>query len=217
MVGTLIRDIEDNADLSTEQKILLAARTVFHKKGFVATRTRDIAEESGINLALLNYYFRSKAKLFEIVMIDTMADFLQSLMKNLNDVDTNLAQKVEMIAAHYIDFMSEHPDIPVFLLTEMRNDVANFAEKLPFRERIEETVFMQQYLAEVVQGKVSEPDPLNFLMNLLGLILVPFLMKPVLLTEHRLDEGQFSKMMQQRKKLIPIWVNAMLEADIAEG
>lgn len=30
--------------------------------GYAATRTRDIAEEAGINLALLNYYFRNKEK-----------------------------------------------------------------------------------------------------------------------------------------------------------
>lgn len=47
-------------DQSTEQKIIEAARTVFTKKGFAATRTRDIADEAGINLALLNYYFGSK-------------------------------------------------------------------------------------------------------------------------------------------------------------
>ena len=44
------------ADLSTEQKIKEAAQKVFMKKGYAATRTRDIAEEAGINLALLNYY-----------------------------------------------------------------------------------------------------------------------------------------------------------------
>ena len=45
---------------STEEKIMNAARAVFQRKGFAGTRTRDIAEEAGINLALLNYYFRSK-------------------------------------------------------------------------------------------------------------------------------------------------------------
>lgn len=54
------KQIERNLDINTEAKILEAARTIFHKKGYAATRTRDIAEEAGINLALLNYYFRSK-------------------------------------------------------------------------------------------------------------------------------------------------------------
>ena len=44
-------------ELTTEQKIIEAAQKIFTQKGFAATRTRDIAEESGINLALINYYF----------------------------------------------------------------------------------------------------------------------------------------------------------------
>ncbi len=53
---------------STEDKIKQAARKLFTKNGFAAVKTRDIAAEAGINLALLNYYFRSKKKLFEIII-----------------------------------------------------------------------------------------------------------------------------------------------------
>ena len=50
--------IEEN-NLSTEEKLKEAARIVFTKKGYAATKTRDIAEEAGLNLALFHYYFRS--------------------------------------------------------------------------------------------------------------------------------------------------------------
>ena len=76
-------------DSSTEEKIKIAARHVFHIKGYAGTRTRDIAEEAGINLALLNYYFRSKEKLFEIVMMETLRDFLQSLTSVFNDMESS--------------------------------------------------------------------------------------------------------------------------------
>ena len=46
-----------------EQKIKDAARKVFQAKGYDAARTRDIAEEAGVNLALINYYYRSKESL----------------------------------------------------------------------------------------------------------------------------------------------------------
>lgn len=47
-------------DVSTEEKIKAAAKKLFTKNGFEATRTRDIAEEAGINLALLNYSISQK-------------------------------------------------------------------------------------------------------------------------------------------------------------
>ena len=76
------KKIDLETDKNTEQKIKDAARDIFHKKGFAATRTRDIAKLSGINLALINYYFRSKQKLFDIILLESM----QSFFKIISDV-----------------------------------------------------------------------------------------------------------------------------------
>ena len=81
-------------DPSTEEKIKNAARIVFHKKGFAATRTRDIVEEAGINLALLNYYFRSKEKLFDIIMFESMQHFFKAISEVFNDDKTTLENKI---------------------------------------------------------------------------------------------------------------------------
>src|SRR5260221_8076178 len=88
--------------LSTEEKIKVAARKVFLRKGFSATRTRDIAEEAGINLALLNYYFRSKQKLFEEVMREKIQTLLQTVIPVLNNQSTNLEKKIELVVSNYI-------------------------------------------------------------------------------------------------------------------
>ncbi|MBS1688702.1 MAG: TetR/AcrR family transcriptional regulator, partial [Bacteroidetes bacterium] len=87
--------IEKNS--STEEKIKEAARKVFLQKGYAATRTRDIAEEAGYNLALLNYYFRSKEKLFDIIMVETMQNFLHSVKEILRDEQTSLQEKLELL------------------------------------------------------------------------------------------------------------------------
>ena len=46
-------------ELSTEEKILAAAREVFTKKGFAAARMQEIADAADINKGLLHYYFRN--------------------------------------------------------------------------------------------------------------------------------------------------------------
>ena len=79
---------EQQPVISTEHKIIAAAKTVFTKKGYSATRTRDIAAEAGINLALLNYYFRSKEKLFELIMFESASRFFLSIKSILNDTST---------------------------------------------------------------------------------------------------------------------------------
>ena len=55
--------VKSKKDQSTEEKILAAAKKVFMTRGMAGARMQDIADEAGINKALLHYYFRSKDKL----------------------------------------------------------------------------------------------------------------------------------------------------------
>lgn len=199
-------------DSSTEEKIKAAARTVFHQKGFAATRTRDIAQEAGINLALLNYYFRSKEKLFQLIMIETLFGFMQNMAVLFNDEHTSLERKVELMAAKYIDVITEEPEIPLFILSELRSNPDGFYEHLPIGQMIMNSSFIKQYQKAVKEGKVTEPNPLHFFMNVMGLVVFPFAASPLLKRIGNLKNAQFDKMMQERKKMIPIWVKAMMMA-----
>ncbi len=198
-------------DTTTEAKIKNAARTVFHKKGYAATRTRDIAEEADINLALLNYYFRSKEKLFSIIMTETISGFVQSMAFVLNDETTTLEKKIELIASNYIDMISIEPEIPTFIMSEIRNNPDALLEKLPVKKLLHNSIFIKQHQQAVTEGKITEPHPLQFLMNLLGLIIFPFIAKPLLKSIGDLKDTQFDELMMQRKKQIPIWVKAMMK------
>jgi AcrR family transcriptional regulator len=201
-------------DTTTEEKIKEAARTIFHKKGYAATRTRDIAEEAGINLALLNYYFRSKEKLFDIIMFETVSGFFQRMVSVLNDEHSSLDQKVEVIVSNYIDFVTKEPCIPIFILSELRGNASGLLERLPYIQIIFSSVFLKQYQEAVEEGEITEPNPLQFLINLLGLVIFPFIAKPLLQEVSGANEIQFDKMMQERKKLIPVWVKAMKKGKI---
>jgi AcrR family transcriptional regulator len=204
--------VSQKADASTEERIKEAARIVFHQKGFAATRTRDIAEEADINLALLNYYFRSKAKLFEIIMTETLSGFVQNIVTVLNDKNTTLETKVREIASRYIDLILKEPEIPSFIVTEIRNNPADLLKKLPIQQALSASVFFQQHQEAVKKGRINEPNPLHFLMNLVGLIVFPFIAKPLLMGDKRLTTQEFNQLMLDRKKLIPIWVKAMMKA-----
>ncbi|HOY18340.1 MAG TPA: helix-turn-helix domain-containing protein, partial [Haliscomenobacter sp.] len=56
-------------ELSTEEKIVQAAKEVFTQKGYAAARTDEIAVRAGVNKGLLQYYFKgkSKEKLFKAI------------------------------------------------------------------------------------------------------------------------------------------------------
>jgi AcrR family transcriptional regulator len=52
----------------TKEKILDVAERLFAEHGFPATTLRDITAEAGVNLAAVNYHFRSKEALLSAVL-----------------------------------------------------------------------------------------------------------------------------------------------------
>ena len=196
-------------DASTEEKIKNAARTVFQKKGYDATRTRDIAEEAGINLALLNYYFRTKEKLFEIVVSETIYNFIQSITSIFNDVNTAFEKKIELLAINYIDMGIASPDVLMFILSEVRNHPEELFKKFPVKQLFSNSFFVRQFEEKVATGEINEPSLLHFIINLMGLIVFPIIGRPFVSTIGSLNDIQFVQLMQERKKLIPVWVKAM--------
>lgn len=199
-----------SGDASTEEKIMAAARTVFHSKGFAAARTRDIAEEAGINLALLNYYFRSKEKLFVLVMIETLSEFFGSVSVIINNPETTFEEKIEQFAAGYIDMIFREPDIPLFIMSEIRNNPEQLLQKVDIRNTVFNSVFIHQFAEAVEQGKIKDQNFLHFMMNFIGLIVFPFIAKPLLQAISGLTEEQLNALIEERKKLIPVWIKAMM-------
>lgn len=198
------------ADASTEEKIKQAARAIFHKKGFAATRTRDIAEEAGLNLALLNYYFRSKQKLFDLIMLETMQQFLLSMTDVFNNRETSLETKVEVLVSNYINLLTEEPDIPIFILSELRNNPQELVAKIRVKEILMKSYLMEQLQEAVEAGEIVPIHPVQLIMNIMGLTVFPFIAKPIFSNLGNLSETDFNQLMAQRKALIPKWVKAIL-------
>ena len=195
------------SDLSTEEKIKEAARKVFTQKGYAATRTRDIADEAGINLALLNYYFRSKEKLFEIIILEKMHLLLGRIAPVLMDEKTTIEQKVEQIAEHYIDTLMANPDIPLFVLGEIKTNPAKFATLINTKTKIVDSAFFKQ-----LKARRPDVNPIHFVFNILGLIIFPFIGKPLLQLIIGVKPAEIHMLMNERKTHIKIWVEAMLNA-----
>ena len=194
----------------TELKIRDAAKSLFLKKGYSATTTRDIAQESQINLALLNYYFTSKRRLFEIIMFETLYDFLNKMVEVYNDEETTIREKIELASSKYIDMIIAEPLLPTFILNELKNNPTNFL-KMPTAKVIMKSQLVSQYKDGVKKGVYKKVDPIHFITNILSLIVFPFICSPIIMKMEKLNKKDFNKMMNQRKKLIPEWIIQMIK------
>ncbi len=203
------QDIEKNS--STEEKIKEAARRVFTSKGYAATRTRDIAEESGYNLALINYYFRSKEKLFDLIMLENLQTFVHSVQSILNDTTTSLDQKLEILASHYIDMLKVNPSLPLFILNEINADPDKLMTRVGIKELGREQLFVAKQWQELLAQKKLPPiNPLHIMMNLVSMTIFPFVGSPLIRNKFGLSTDEFNALMDERKKLIPYWIKTII-------
>jgi len=191
--------------LSTEEKFKEAARIVFTKKGYAATKTRDIAEQAGLNLALLNYYFRSKEKLFEIIMLEKVQQLFAFISPALNNADTSLEEKIDWVAENYIDMLLKNPDLPLFVLSEIRTNPERFGKVVQLN-----TYLLRSHFLKQVAERKPGINPVHFFLNFLGMMVFPFIAKPVFQSTSAVSEEAFVQMIEERKALIPQWMKLIL-------
>ncbi len=197
-------------DSTTEITILDAARIVFIKKGFDGARMQEIADEAGINKALLHYYFRSKDKLFEAVFIETFVKIVPAMLVTLNS-NLPLFQKIEVFTSTYIDALAKNPFIPGFILHELAHNEDRLA-KLIRGTGLNPTIFIQQVNYEIAEGRIGEIDPRQLLVNIMALCIFPFVGKPILKSViFANNEDEFNRFIQQRKTDVPKFIIASIK------
>jgi AcrR family transcriptional regulator len=189
-------------DLSTEQKILEAARQVFFDKGMHGARMQDIADKAGINKAMLHYYFRSKDKLFETIFTDASNHFFP-MLKAIIESDKTVFEKIEVLCIEYINQVGKMPYLPVFILSEASRQQQVFLKKLWTRQKPPLKSFTGMIETAVKEKKIKPVDPLQLLMNILSLCIFPFAAQPIFQHAAGISKKDYETMIEERKKTIP--------------
>jgi AcrR family transcriptional regulator len=169
-------------------------------------RMQDIADEAGINKALLHYYFRNKEKLFEMIFVEAA----NKLFPKINEIFTSdlpLFEKIERFCEEYITVVIDNPYLPLFVLNEINQDPDYFLEKVwAGKSRPQPEKFLQQMEREVKKGTIKRVNPLQLLLHLISMTIFPFVSEPMIRMNFGLNESQFRALMEQRKKEIPKFI-----------
>ena len=187
-------------EMNTEEKILAAAAEVFTRKGYAATKTRDIAELAGINIASLHYYYRSKEKLFEIIASEALRKMSNQIDSILNS-SRPLHEKVYEFVPAYIDFLKANPYIPMFIFSESEKNPEKIMHQMSHQKTLEVLRAQLEELEEA--GKIRPMNIGNFMSNLIGLIVFPFMGKALMMRKAEMTPEEYDIMLEERKQLIP--------------
>jgi TetR/AcrR family transcriptional regulator len=200
-------------ELNTEIEVMIleAAEKVFYRKGKDGASMQDIAGEAGITRTSLNYYYRSKDKLFEAVFRNTMAQFVPKLAE-LMQSEVSLQGYLSGMVGIIIDSMLEKPHIPVFVLQELTSNPQRVPELIN-ELGIDTTSALERFRKE---GEMEQwPfDLRHMIMNVLSMCIFPFAAKPMVVSVlYNNDEAAYIKGMSERKTMIPIMIQNMLKSN----
>jgi AcrR family transcriptional regulator len=179
-------------DATTEEKIKAAAKEVFLAKGFAGCSSREIAKAAGENVALVNYYFRSKGQLFELIFKAAMEDFLLSMIHVFNS-EQSLEQKMRIFIEREFEFLSKHPELPSFIINEMnREEGCAAGEHTIHFEKIAETGIFNECVKAQLDGTMREINLISVTMLIMSNCQYPIMAKNLMKNIHQLTDEEYA-------------------------
>lgn len=197
-------------DEGTEQRILDAADAVFVRRGTDGARMQEIAEEAGVNKALLHYYYRTKDRLAEAVFRRAAGALLPAIVATMAGEEA-LETKVERVVEHYLAALSRRPYLPGYLISEITHHPGRlpplFASIAGDQIRKRVLAVLGRQIAERVEaGTLAPIAPEQFLVNIIALCVFPFAARPLICTALGLDTKGFERFIEARRKTLPGFV-----------
>jgi len=178
---------------------------------------QEIAEEAGVNQALLHYYFRSKEKLSDSVFRETAGRMFPALIQ-IAGSDMPVVDKIDRIVDTYLTAMSATPFLPGYVISELHHhperipqllgqvtgsDLATFTR--PAFDKLD-----KQLAAEARAGRMRRISVAQFFVNLLSLCVFPFAARQMINSAFGFNDNDFSKFIEQRRKELPIYIKSAI-------
>lgn len=198
------------ADQETRDRILDAADRVFIRKGTASGRTQEIADEAGVNKALVHYYFGTKAALADAIFARALGTLVPRIFGILADPNRGIEQKVPAIVKEQIDFHSSHPYLAGYMVAELHAHPERIARLMTAHGRVPLEVLRRQLQEGAKAGKLRRIAPEQFVANMMGLLLFPFAIRPALCQLLGFDAQRWEAFLAERRRMLPEFVMAGL-------
>lgn len=165
----------DGENIDVKERILKTAGNLFIKNGYNNTSVRDIANASSTNVAMVNYYYKSKYNLFEIIF-EKALNVLMQRVATITSSDKPFFEVIESWVDSYYDTLLEYPQIPIFILNEINQNPERLIDRVkhydPYDIFLRISARMEE---ERAKGTIREIPTIHFLLNVLSLCVFPFI------------------------------------------
>ncbi|QZE14191.1 TetR/AcrR family transcriptional regulator [Halosquirtibacter laminarini] len=181
-------------DRNIEERILFVAEKVFMKNGFKSTTMNMIAKEVGISRTSLNYYFRSKERLYSRLLDGMINRFIPRLGSYIGTTD-DIYDVLDYWVDEYTKLLIEHPSYPFFIISEIERNQENLASvvrnslyEFGIIERVSEITIRQFGVQKMMRFNST-----NFIIKIISIILGSVIISPTI----RLVLGDHDSLMEE--------------------
>ena len=185
----------------TEELIKDTAKRMFFAEGRFHATTQEIADEAKVNRTLINYYFRSRNNLISIIYEEATRvsnEKSRSIFDRNRDIREMIGEFIEDSIATSI----QYPYLETYIVTEMNKN--NLVCSKLMKDDLDElvVVFYERLEEEMEKGTIEKMEPIQFLLNMISLIIYPFTIRPLLQLDLKLSDAEFKRILSDRKEII---------------
>lgn len=188
-------------EAQTEKLIKEKARTLFFQKGFLNATTQEIADEAGVNRALIHYYFRSREQMLDILLDETLLE-KKDRVRSILSSDLSFREKMARYIDAVVDYGLKYPYLENFIISETARNPEKIREFCSRDKNKSSDLIREQLEAEIKKKKIAPISAEHFMVNLSALCNYPLLAKSVLQTIHGMTDGAYRKFLMERKQII---------------
>jgi len=185
----------------TEQLIKDTAKDIFFKKGLLSATTQEIADEAGVNRALIHYYFRSREQLIETILDDAINE-TRGKIYAIFESNEPFKEKISKYLDIFIDRDVEYPYIQNFVITEMTRNPEKMKEHSSRKKNYMQKLILPQLRHEMELGRIPTIDAEHFMVNMMSLCSYPLIAKPFIQDVFSFDTKDYKAFLKERKKVI---------------
>lgn len=178
-------------EMTTQEKILAAARQEFAARGLDGARVDRIARTAGVNKAMIYYHFGSKERLYETVVqefLESVKTFLDRVLAEAADLESLLLE----VANFYGRVFETSREMPPIMLREMAagGDRARNLFTRMFAEVDAPRKIRALFEAEVRKGHLRKVDTPQSFVSFVGMNLFYLLFSPLINSIWEIDDEQ---------------------------
>ncbi|MGO4378077.1 TetR/AcrR family transcriptional regulator [Pseudoduganella sp. RAF53_2] len=153
-------------ELTTQDKILRAARKLLEKEGAAAVSMRRVAEAVGITPMAIYRHFANREALLKRISDDAFTEVAQNWLQRAQHPDLMHALLHSM--ENYLDYALQHPHLFDYSFSVSRDDARRFPEDFRARRSPTLNVIADMLVEGMRQGLLREGDPWDLAMIMWG-------------------------------------------------